>query len=296
MKKITMLFILLVISSPLLANDITVKGVIGLSPVMSSSGIAVYIPLSRGEAVAGVEWFNNDSTVCISKIMVSAGTLDDPGTIDDAIVVQENVYGGNLDWSTSVWGNSFSGDSNGIYIFYIFSNSSEFVQLGIGGGTALGYCLSESGCAGWQSLEGQNWVAVNERYNIAIVPTLVDKNSDTIVLETSSKSNGEYAGANQGNGSQIIVPTKLFNPFPNPFNPQTEILFSLSDSKVVDISVYDVHGKLVKRLANQLFSAGEHKLTWVGVDNNGKQASSGLYLIKMKSENYVETHQVTLLK
>jgi flagellar hook assembly protein FlgD len=63
---------------------------------------------------------------------------------------------------------------------------------------------------------------------------------------------------------------------PNPFNPQTSIRFYLPAPGTVELSIYDVRGALVRRLARGEFDAGAHALAWNGTDDAGRPVASGV--------------------
>jgi len=79
--------------------------------------------------------------------------------------------------------------------------------------------------------------------------------------------------------------------FPNPFNPTTTIKFSLPQAEFVTIKVFDILGNEVEILANKVFEAGEHSLTW-----NAKNLSSGIYFYNLSSDKYNETKKMILLR
>jgi len=83
---------------------------------------------------------------------------------------------------------------------------------------------------------------------------------------------------------------------PNPFNPQTTVTFNLAFAGPVDVTIRDLQGRLVKRLAKREFPAGEHRIAWSGRDDTGKPAASGAYLVQLVTADRVETAKVALLK
>ncbi len=88
----------------------------------------------------------------------------------------------------------------------------------------------------------------------------------------------------------------LHQNYPNPFNPATTIRFSLRTSEKVTLAVYDVSGRLIRMVAEQGFAAGEHEVTWHGLDEFGKAAPSGVYLVRMNAGGVVESQKVLLSK
>jgi flagellar hook assembly protein FlgD len=83
---------------------------------------------------------------------------------------------------------------------------------------------------------------------------------------------------------------------PNPFNPQTTVEYSLSAVERVSINIYDARGKLVFELVNKIMPVGEHRVTWNGVDRDGRTVGSGIYFVKMAAGPHVDTHKIVLLK
>ena len=90
--------------------------------------------------------------------------------------------------------------------------------------------------------------------------------------------------------------TCLTGNHPNPFNPTTQIGFSLKESSDVTLEIYNLRGQLVRTLLNRKMEAGEHTFQWNGDDNAGKNVGSGIYLYKMKAGRYTATKKMILLK
>lgn len=84
--------------------------------------------------------------------------------------------------------------------------------------------------------------------------------------------------------------------YPNPFNPQTRIDYQVSQTTKVNISVYNILGKLVTTLVDEVKSPGQYSINWNSTDNNGLQVSSGIYMAKMIGNNYSATRKLILLK
>lgn len=79
--------------------------------------------------------------------------------------------------------------------------------------------------------------------------------------------------------------------FPNPFNPTTVIRFTIPKLSRVLLRVYDVLGREVATLQNGMVKAGYHQVNF-----NGSELASGIYLIRMETEDYNQTQKVVLLK
>ena len=83
----------------------------------------------------------------------------------------------------------------------------------------------------------------------------------------------------------------LLPAFPNPFNPRTTLNYTVFESGIVVISVYDMRGNKVASLLNEERNLGNHSLIW-----NAEDFSSGMYLIKMFSNGFESNQKVVLLK
>ncbi len=79
--------------------------------------------------------------------------------------------------------------------------------------------------------------------------------------------------------------------YPNPFNPITKIDFSIPNSGVINISMYDVNGREVKILLNEFKEAG-----YYNIQVNGNELSSGIYFYSIKTDKFVATKKMILLK
>jgi len=89
----------------------------------------------------------------------------------------------------------------------------------------------------------------------------------------------------------------LENNYPNPFNPQTRIQFSIPASATVDIAIYDIHGRLVRNLvASEHHESGRYSVEWDAKDNSGQKVASGPYFCRMQAGLFSSTKRLTLLK
>ncbi len=77
------------------------------------------------------------------------------------------------------------------------------------------------------------------------------------------------------------VPVLSMN-YPNPFNPTTTICFSIPEASKVEMDIYNIKGQKVKRLVNDDYPRGNHKVQWQGVNETGHQVSSGVYFYRLK--------------
>jgi len=89
----------------------------------------------------------------------------------------------------------------------------------------------------------------------------------------------------------------LYQNRPNPFNPTTLIRYDVpATGGYVRLDIYDVAGRLVRTLVNDLQTAGEKRATWDGRDNRGGNVASGVYFYRMKTAAYTKTLKMVLLR
>ena len=84
--------------------------------------------------------------------------------------------------------------------------------------------------------------------------------------------------------------------YPNPFNPTTTIKYQLPEISVVNISIYDMLGNLVKTLVNTSEPPGIKSIQWNATNNQGEPVSAGVYLYKIQTGDFVDTKKMILLK
>lgn len=90
---------------------------------------------------------------------------------------------------------------------------------------------------------------------------------------------------------------KLENAYPNPFNPSTNIRFSIPNSAKVRLEVYDIRGKLVNSLIDsEVVNAGTYESSWNGKNNLGEKVASGVYFARITTGEYMKTIKLNLLK
>ncbi len=83
---------------------------------------------------------------------------------------------------------------------------------------------------------------------------------------------------------------------PNPFNPQTTIVFAVDRATGVRLGVYDLQGRLVRTLAERVYAPGEHSVVWDGRDDAGSEMPSGLYLYRLEDGRRTQTRKMVLVR
>ena len=98
---------------------------------------------------------------------------------------------------------------------------------------------------------------------------------------------------------EIINPSSLIpnlTNYPNPFNPETTILFNLNESGKVKVEIYNIKGQKVKTLMDCTTVPGSYNLIWKGRDDNNKSVASGVYFYQLKTSSKTVTKRMLMLK
>jgi hypothetical protein len=89
----------------------------------------------------------------------------------------------------------------------------------------------------------------------------------------------------------LPIETSLDQNFPNPFNPTTTIRFSLSQSGVITLSIYNILGQHVETLLNQPFSRGSHSVHW-----SPEGLPSGVYYYRLQTGEFTKAKHLIFLR
>ena len=84
--------------------------------------------------------------------------------------------------------------------------------------------------------------------------------------------------------------------YPNPFNPETIIRFSIPEDSNVKLEIFNIRGQRVRTLVNENLMRGNHQAVWNGIDENGRSVGSGIYMYRLQSEKQTMTRRMVLLK
>ncbi|MBN2828724.1 MAG: M20/M25/M40 family metallo-hydrolase [Candidatus Cloacimonetes bacterium] len=105
----------------------------------------------------------------------------------------------------------------------------------------------------------------------------------------------ESVGNSEDSNPELTASVTLTS-YPNPFNPVTNIRFSISNNENVNLNVYNVKGQKVRNLLDEQLVRGQHTVVWNGRDKVGKECGSGIYFIKLQSNSGSKTVKTILMK
>ena len=171
--------------------------------------------------------------------------------------------------------------------------NSDGIEVGFGTIDEKGRC----GLAVWGDDESTD-IVEGLREGEAFELKLVSESSETpLSLQTIMAGNGlvyttnDFTVLEMSAASAIPEDYFLSQNYPNPFNSITRLNYGLPEAGLVNISVFDIEGRLVETLVRLDQVAGYHYVTW-----DANIASSGLYFIEMKAEGFTQVQKIVLTK
>ncbi len=191
-------------------------------------------------------------------------------------------------------------DSNGLTIVN-FSGSSQSVTLDLTSTNLKFTGGFDPGATYW----------INDHYNGTSTQTL---GSDLSGFNVSLSSYGSVVYTISTEEEMVILPVippivsvddesnsapdsySLQQNYPNPFNPSTTIRYSIVNPDNVSIKIYDILGREIKTLVNEVKTAGTYSSIWNGDNNFGNKVSSEIYLYRIEAGLFVKTKKMILLK
>jgi hypothetical protein len=127
---------------------------------------------------------------------------------------------------------------------------------------------------------------------VYVLPSLA--NFTLVLQDNTLLDTGSYTVAFQKTGGVTdapgpVVPSELAlaPAAPNPFSRSTVVEFTLPADQTVTLRVFDVHGRLVRTLADGRYPAGRHVVPWDGLDAGGSRAASGVYWAALRAGSEV---------
>ena len=160
---------------------------------------------------------------------------------------------------------------HGFYVtMYWFPQTPAIPGVATDVTTPKGRSLWYDNAFGWNQYAGGNW----------IIRAGVQTPTGIVELGTQSRPTDWKLGQNA----------------PNPFNPSTQIGFSLPRAGHTSLMIHNIMGQLVRELHTGNLEAGEYSISWDGQDQSGRGLSSGVYFYTLRTESFTETRKMLLLK
>ncbi|MEZ5357731.1 MAG: FlgD immunoglobulin-like domain containing protein [Candidatus Zixiibacteriota bacterium] len=149
-----------------------------------------------------------------------------------------------------------------------------------GTGTDFAFCIQQTSDSGY-IVAGKSTSTANDDNDMYVVK--LEKDPAMITAADDE---------NQGTLPQFA----LNQNHPNPFNPETEITFSLTKKSNIRLVVYNLLGEEVATLVDAELGAGEHRVVWDGMTKAGRRAATGVYCYRIEANGIAESKKMLLLK
>ena len=208
--------------------------------------------------------------------------LTTPDTAAPPIPAQNlHSTGSGIDFINLSWDPSPLGDFAGFKLYYDSDSSGYPYSNSIDVGTATSYSLT----------------GLEPGTSLYLAVTVLDTDGN------ESWYSNELAGTLSTLGtldiyesSQIPIVFALHQNYPNPFNPATNLEINLPKQVDFSLKVYDIMGREVITIANELMNPGYHRMIWNGRDSGGRQVPSGIYIARLVTPQFTKSIKMVLLK
>lgn len=107
---------------------------------------------------------------------------------------------------------------------------------------------------------------------------------------------GSRAYAERARRAAVPAQVALLPNYPNPFRGQTQLGYALPEAAEVRLTVYDVLGRVVRRLASGRMRAGRHQVRWDGRSDGGQAAASGVYFVRLEALGQQHVVKMTIVR
>lgn len=273
----------------------------GTTPEIPISSSGITFPSIATDISGGVRNGNIYATWCDARngdpdIFISRSTNRGSNWSPPFRVNDDAVGNGKL----QCWPWIAVNDSGNIAIIYYDSRNTSsniiieaFLAISTDGGTSfVNYKLSSVPTPTNQpntAIRFGDYIGI-DYYKNTVVPVWTDERAGGFNQEcytaivTTPVSVISYANS-------IIPEYRLNQNFPNPFNPETKISYSIPQNGIVSLKVYDILGKEVAGLVNKYQNAGEYSVVF-----NASGLAGGTYFYKLQTDDFIQTKSMILLK
>jgi hypothetical protein len=147
-------------------------------------------------------------------------------------------------------------------------------------------------------LQGQGSVSHQTIYTYSDNTVTDDETYDYRIADVDYDGNKEYHSLQLMGISPASIPITyvLHQNYPNPFNPKTTLHYDLPEDAMVNITIYDMMGRIVSNLVSSQQNAGYKSIQWNATNDEGKPVSAGLYLYTIDAGKFRQTKKMVLLK
>lgn len=254
-------------------------GLFAPNPV--TEGMAVGVVIEACGGIEGLRWYNNDSMASIPSIRVyealSGEGMERGGLLYEGLA----VAGVDDGWSEVMFNSAITSETGFVCVVMMLPADKPFVARGKGGGIAFGYFEGGRG--------GRGYIIRNE----VVVAKLIGCPAVEPILSETNKAAGSRGGLKQTEAR----PGRFFvETWPNPARNGTELHYALPRGEEHELSIYDLRGRLVKRVVSGQAEAGTYTRRWDGRNEGGAPVSAGIYFARLRIGEEVISQRIVVMK
>lgn len=272
-----------------LKNHAFYRAVASHSGVLDYSSFELWVPWANAEAGAGPPYVFNPSNGLITTVLFlysgahSWNLLNPPHFVDFLLnsqgIIDSEVMNRWLEYDPATLAGSVPAETN-LRIYFNCGTNDEFLF------DDFNQAFSEALDLAGLSYQYETFVGGHTSH-------LVQQTRDG--LQFLEEAFGTTSGVETDRTP--VLSARLDQNHPNPFNPQTTIAFELPKRESVNLQIFDMAGRLVRRLITaEPHTPGRHEVVWNGRDDSGRQVASGTYFYRLEAGSYSETKRMVLIK
>lgn len=153
------------------------------------------------------------------------------------------------------------------------------------------YSSSDSGLVAYYRIDKIEQLLVDNKINLSAIRDLSINANNAAMVNCAALIDHNDLTSVDFIDSNLPEKYELLQNYPNPFNPVTTIIYQIPRESLVNLKVYDIRGKEIAVLINEIKSPGSYTLTF-----NASYLSSGVYFYKLTAGNIVQIKKMTFLK
>ncbi|MBU0473349.1 MAG: endonuclease [Bacteroidetes bacterium] len=236
-----------------------------------------------------IEIYYNGASINSTTINLSGIALNN----DVFVISNSSANSSILNISDQTAGNlNYNGD-DAIVLKKGSTIIDSFGEVGFDPGTEWGSDLESSADNSLRRKQGTTFGDINP--NDTFLPSVEWKGYEKDTFDDLGNSNPLPIQITDVNECEKFEKTQLFQNHPNPFNPSTQISFSLAETGKVNLSIYNIIGQKIAELINQNMEYGNHNVEF-NASTNGGYYASGLYIYRLETPNYTKSMKMIFLK
>jgi len=129
---------------------------------------------------------------------------------------------------------------------------------------------------------------------LATVSGIFNYSFGTYKIEVRDMGDLDQLGVDDSDG--MINKYALYPNYPNPFNPETKIHFQLANNSDVQLVIYDILGRKIRTLVSNYLDVGNHVVTWDGLNEDGANVASGMYVYRIEAGDFIDYRKMLLVR